>query len=137
MYRYRALLGLIVLALVWAGCGGSYSGVMARAPGIDKELASTVRSPGEYSLFRGAGFMENHDPHVEQIWTVKLDAGQKIGFRWVNDNAHTFEADRSLHLVAFAGNETRDLGTYKERDVKYVWAGAKASGGLLFGIPHD
>ena len=29
-----------------------------------------------------------------------------------------------FHLVAFAGNESRDLGPIQQRDIKYVWAGS-------------
>ena len=114
-----ATLGLALLG----GCGGS-GGVHAVAPGTQDQLVGVAPSTGDYSLYRATGFSENHDTHVEPVWSVHVDQGQKIGFRWAADEAHKYDAQGGYHLIAFAGGEARDMGAFVTRDMKYVWAGS-------------
>jgi hypothetical protein len=136
MNRYLSVLMLTLGALLAGGCGGSFSGVVAHAPAIQQELAGTVQSSGEYTLYRGTGYIENYDPHTEPLWTITLEAGQKIGFRWVVDEAHQYDPSGAFHLVAFAGGEARDLGSFQKRDLRYAWAGSHSNAAGAFPWLH-
>jgi len=133
MFRSLSASVLTLSAILAAGCGGAFSGVQAEAPAIQEDLAGTVESSGEYTLFRGTGFIESYDQHVEPLWTITLQQGQKIGFRWVVDEAHRYSPEGAFHLVAFAGGEARDLGAFRKRDMKYAWAGSRSNVAGFFG----
>lgn len=111
------------MILICGGCGGSYSGVQAVVPAPQDEMVGTAQGSGEYTLYRAIGFDESYDEHVEPIWTVSLSAGQKVGFRW-ETQGHRWDPVGPLHLIAFAGGESRDLGAFERRDMNYVWAGS-------------
>jgi hypothetical protein len=119
--RFPAL--LLGVALL-SGCGGSYSGVQAIAPAGQEHLVGSAPDSGQFTLYRATGYIENFNPQIAPVWTVSASSGQKIGFRWVTDVAHQYAPSGAFHLVAFAGNETRDLGAIEQRDIKYVWAGS-------------
>src|SRR5579863_7401044 len=108
-----------------SGCGGSYSGVQALAPAEQDQLVGTASDSGQFTLYRATGFAENYDTHIDPLWTVSVSAGQKVGFRW-DPSTNRWDPTGPLHLVAFAGDQVRDLGPVQHRDVKYVWAGAHA-----------
>lgn len=121
--RFPALL-LGILALT--GCGGSYSGVQAIAPAGQEHLEGSAPSSGEFTLYRATGYIdgESQNQHIEPVWTVSASAGQKMGFRWHTAEGHNYDIDGGFHLIAFVGNESRDLGAIKQRDIKYLWAGS-------------
>jgi hypothetical protein len=133
MFRFLSASVLALSTVLVAGCGGSLSGVQAQAPAIQQDLAGTVQSSGEYTLYRGTGYIEGFDQHVEPLWTISLQQGQKVGFRWVVDEAHKYDPEGAFHLVAFAGGEVRDLGSFRKRDMKYAWAGSHADAAGFFG----
>lgn len=133
MLRYLSASVLALSAVLIAGCGGSFSGMVAQAPAVPEDLSGAVRSSGEYTLFRGTGFIENYDAHVEPLWTITLQEGQKIGFRWVVDDAHKYDPSGAFHLVAFAGGEARDLGSFQNRDTRYAWGGSHSNAAAYFG----
>jgi len=121
--------GNLALALtvgLLAGCGGSYSGVQAAAPGPQAHVVGVAPDSGEFTLYQATGYMENHDPHVEAVWTVNMSQGQRLGFHWVTDKVHEWDSRGAVHLVAFAGGQERDLGPLVDRDVKFAWGGAHA-----------
>lgn len=115
---------LLALGLL-AGCGGSYSGVQAVAPAEQPKLVGTTPDSGSYTLYKASGYIENQDPNVRPVWTVSLPAGQRIGFRWEADSQDRYNPNGSLHLIAFAGGQTRDLGVFRSRDLQYAWAGSR------------
>jgi hypothetical protein len=125
--RFPALLAAI---LTLAGCGGSYSGVQAIAPSVQDEMVGTAPSSGEFTLYRATGYVDGNEQQIEPIWTVSASAGQKLGFRWYTVPSERYSPEyggtggNGFHLVAYAGNESRDLGSFKQRDLKYVWAGS-------------
>ena len=132
MVRYLSASVLALSALLAVGCDGSFSGVQAVVPAIQQEMSRTVKSSGEFTLFRGTGYIEGYDQHVEPLWTITLQEGQKIGFRWVTDESHKFNEAGAFHLVAFAGGEARDLGAFQKRDIKYIWAGSHSNAAGFF-----
>jgi hypothetical protein len=115
------LLGLL------AGCGGSSSGVRVMAPAGQHALHATVPDDGQYAVYRAYGFNEsNHPSHVEQVWLVSASRGQPMGFRWKKpDNA--WDPYAKLELEAYVGSQTRDVGSLRHHDEKYLWAGANAN----------
>lgn len=113
---------LVVAVALLSGCGGRAAGVHAVAPGTQDQLVGIAPDAGEYTLYRAMGFAENHDPHVEPLWTVQLAQGQKMGFKW--EAGEDVYDGKGAHLIAFAGDNARDMGTLVNRDTKYVWAGA-------------
>jgi hypothetical protein len=113
---FQIPIAALCLAIL-SGCGGS-GGVHAIAPGTQDQLVGVAPSTGEYSLYRAVGFSENHDTHVEPVWSVHVDQGQKVGFRWVSDETHKYDAHGGFHLIAFAGGEARDMGPFVTRDMK-------------------
>lgn len=127
-YGFLAIpvMAMAAAAALVGGCGGSYSGVQAIAPASQDQTAGVAPSTGEYTLYRATGFSENYDTHVEPVWTLSVSQGQKLGFSWVTDETHRWDPEGAYHLVAYAGGQSRDLGAFKKRDVKFVWAGAKA-----------
>jgi hypothetical protein len=133
MVRFLSACVLALSALLLTGCGGSFSGGQAAAPGAISHMSATVSSSGEYTLYRGSGYIEGYDPHVEPIWTITLQQGQKIGFRWVVDEKHKYDENTAFHLVAFAGGEARDLGAFVKRDVKYAWGGSRSNVAMYIG----
>lgn len=119
---------LLVSVVLVGGCGGSYSGVQAVVPGPAKNLARSAPDNGEYTLYRASGFDEIGRPSkIEKLWTISLNEGQRLGFQWVNDPAREYVPFGGADLRAFAGQETRDLGLYRSRDVQYLWAGSQAN----------
>jgi hypothetical protein len=114
---------LIGVALL-SGCASS-NGVHAVAPAGQDNIVGTAPASGEYTLYRATGYMQDYNKQIEPVWTVSASAGQKIGFRWFTDPAHRYDPHGGFHLVAFAGNESRDLGAIKERDIRYLWAGSQ------------
>jgi hypothetical protein len=112
------LIGLAILG----GCA-SNSGVHAIAPAGQDHIVGTAPTSGEYTLYRATGYLDDYNKQIEPVWTVSASAGQKLGFRW--DAVQKFAPDGGFHLIAFAGNETRDLGAIKQRDLKYLWAGSQ------------
>lgn len=128
--KVRSLgLGLLLVGVgLLSGCGGSYSGVQAVVPGPAKNLARSAPDNGEYTLYRASGFDEIGRPSkIERLWTISLNEGQRLGFQWVNDPAREYMPFGGAELHAFAGQEIRDLGPYRSRDVQYLWAGAQAN----------
>ena len=117
-------LALLIGLMGLSGCGGSYSGVQAVAPSERDHLVGITPSSGDFTLYRAVGYAEQHDSHVEPVWTVPVTGGQKIGFRWIADPNHKWDPYGGFHLIAFAGDQARDLGAYTTRDVQYVWAGS-------------
>ena len=126
MMKYGHFRGLLlgVAVAVLGGCGGAPSGVHAVAPGTTDQLVSVAPNSGLYTLYRATGYVEQRDQHVEPVWSVRVAQGQKLGFRWVAQNDQKWDGHGALHLVAFAGGETRDMGTFENRDMKYLWAGS-------------
>lgn len=118
----------MALVLGWmGGCGGSYSGVQAVAPGPVDNLTARAAGQGDYSLYEATGFDQPGQPLTTQkIWTVSLSDGQPLGFRWVSRPAYQYAPEGGAHLEAFAGGQTHDLGVFRSRSVRYVWAGTNA-----------
>ena len=126
--RCLGMMVLLVSVVLVGGCGGSYSGVQAVVPGPAKNLARSAPDNGEYTLYRASGFDEIGRPSkIEKLWTISLNEGQRLGFQWVNDPAREYVPFGGADLRAFAGQETRDLGLYRSRDVQYLWAGSQAN----------
>jgi hypothetical protein len=113
---------LAVLVALVGGCGGT--AVQAIAPGSTETQTGTVPQGGQYVLYRATGFDHDPAPTVERLWVVTAPRGTKLGFKWATDKGHQWDAFGANHLEAFAGGQIRDLGTYTDRDSKYVWAGA-------------
>lgn len=122
--RVRWAAGVILLAMV-AGCAETKS-VQAVAPAHQEDLTGPAPASGAYSLYRAVGFDQDQEPVIERIWTVNVSRGQKMGFHWVTDRQHQWDPQGAFHLQAFADGNTRDLGAFVDRDVKYVWAASNA-----------
>ena len=118
-----AVVGLGLLLL--GGCAGGTGGVQAEAPASQENLVGHAPDGGQYVLYQASGF-QNGTPIVVRIWTVNVAQQAKLGFRWVNDPAKRYASEGAFHLVAFADGQTRDLGAFTNRDVKYVWGGTGA-----------
>jgi len=130
---FQAPLFALAIAIL-GGCGGGSTGVHAVAPGTNSQLVSVAPSSGLYTLYRATGYVDNNsDQHVEPLWSVRVAQGQKLGFRWVSQENKHWDGHGALHLVAFAGSEARDMGTFENRDMKYLWAG---SNGDVTGYLH-
>ena len=127
----RASLLAALVALI-SGCGGSSGGVHAIAPGTPDQLVGVAPANGEYTLYRAVNYAEGYDSHVEPVWSVQVQQGQKMGFRWAGDGLHT-DGHGAFHLIAFAGGEARDLGPFKVRDMSYAWAGTSGDVSGYFG----
>jgi hypothetical protein len=112
---------LMTLTTLLAGCGGG--NVQAVAPAHQEKLIGTAQESGQYSLYRATGLDQNNEPTLEKIWSVSVSRGQRLGFHWVVDKSHEWDLQGGFHLIAFAGRESRDLGGFNDRDVKYAWAG--------------
>jgi hypothetical protein len=122
--HFQAPLFAVAIALL-AGCGGGPTGVHAVAPGTQDNMVSAAPSSGLYTLYRATGYVSQRaDQHVEPVWSARVAQGQKLGFRWVAQGNQKYDGYGALHLVAFAGDEARDMGTFDNRDVKYLWAGS-------------
>jgi len=109
MFRSLSASMLALSTVLIAGCGGSFSGVQAEAPAIQEDMASTVQSFGRIPLFRGSGYIENYDQHVEPLWTITLQSGQRIGFRWVTDEPHKYDPTGPFHLVRIPPAAKREI----------------------------
>jgi hypothetical protein len=107
-----------------SGCGGA-SGVYSVAPAPRPELVSNAPQSGRYSVYRAVGFEHDQNPVMQQVWTVSVDRGEQLGFRWEAPAADRYSPGRGLHLVAYAGHQTMDLGTFDRRDMKYAWASSE------------
>lgn len=116
-------IALLSLTAILSGCGFGGT-VQAVAPAHEEHLTTTAPESGSYSLYRATGLDQNVDPVVEKIWAVSVSRGQRLGFRWVVDKAQEWDPQGGFHLIAFAGGETRDLGSFVNRDMKYAWANA-------------
>lgn len=119
-HRLATAAALTLFTALLAGCGGS---VQAVAPSHQSHLNATAPESGRYVLYRATGLDQNADPTLERIWSVSLMNGQRLGFKWVVNKQHEWDAEGGFHLVAYAGNDSRDLGPFVDRDVKYAWAG--------------
>lgn len=125
--RYLAVAGSIIALGLLSGCGASYSGVQAEAPGPVSSLAQKAPGSGQFTLYKASGFDASGQPDkIERVWTVSLDEGQPMGFKWLSNPAHDFDPSGGAELQAFAGRQALDLGAFRRRDVKYVWAGSQA-----------
>ena len=124
-FRWWQVPALAMGVSLLAGCGGSYSGVQAEAPAPQSRVSGVTPDSGDFTLYRATGFEESHDPTVQPVWTVSLSQGQRVGFRWVSPRDQEWAPRGALHLMAYAGGQTRDLGSFTNRDVKYVWAGSR------------
>jgi len=132
-FRWLQVPALLICTLWLAGCGGSYSGVQATAPGPVDQLVQRSPGNGQFTLYKASGFNDLGQPRkIERLWTVSLSEGQNLGFKWGNDPARAYTPNAGAQLEAFAGRETRDLGAFRDRDVKYLWAGAQADLGGYF-----
>jgi hypothetical protein len=120
-FRLASIIALLTLTTLLAGCGSG--NVQAVAPAHQERLIGTAPESGQYSLYRATGLDQNAEPTLEKIWSVSASRGQRLGFQWVVDKAHQWDPQGGFHLIAFAGRESRDLGGFIERDVKYAWAG--------------
>ena len=129
-YRLLTAFALTSFATLLAGCGGS---VVAVAPSHESQLTATARESGRYVLYRATGLDQNDEPTLERIWAVSLMNGQRLGFKWVVSKQHEWDPEGGFHLVAYAGNESRDLGPFIDRDVKYAWG---AQGDDVMGYFH-
>ncbi|HSZ56997.1 MAG TPA: hypothetical protein VK797_15125 [Tepidisphaeraceae bacterium] len=123
-FRHLRFPTLLLGILVLGGCGGTYSGVQAIAPAGQEQLVGTAPDSGQFTLYRATGYIQGHNEEIAPVWTVSASAGQKLGFRWHTVEGHNYDINGGFHLVAFAGNESRDLGPIQQRDIKYVWAGS-------------
>jgi len=113
---------LATLTAFTCGCGSIP--VQAIAPGSSDTLVSTAPEGGQYVLYRATGFDHAPAPAIERVWAVTAPRGERLGFRWVTDTAHAYDAFGGYHLEAFIGGQVRDLGTFNDHDSKYVWAGS-------------
>jgi hypothetical protein len=113
---------LAILAVSLCGCGSVP--VQAVAPGPTDAQASTAPMGGQYVLYRATGLDHAPSPSVERVWVVTASRGERMGFRWVADKSHLYDAFGAYHLEAFIGRQVRDLGTFNDHDSKYIWAGS-------------
>ena len=111
-------LGLMLLT----GCASGTGGVEAVAPSGQDTIVGRAPDGGQYVLYKATGFQGGH-PVVERIWTANVSRSEDMGFRWVSNPLTRYQSGGGFHLVAFAGGQSRDLGSFTNRDVKYLWAG--------------
>lgn len=119
--RLLAAIALSTLTTLLTGCGGGT--VQAVAPSHQSHLTAVAPESGRYVLYRATGLDQDAEPTVERVWPVSLMKGQRLGFKWVVTKEHEWDAQGGFHLVAYAGNDSRDLGPFIDRDVKYAWGG--------------
>lgn len=119
--RVAISMTLFALAAILGGCTGGT--VEAVAPARQAHLNGIAPESGSYTLYRATGLEQSNDPTLVKVSSVSLMKGQRLGFRWVVNKTHEWDPEGGFHLVAYAGSQTRDLGPFIERDVKYVWAG--------------
>lgn len=122
-------LGLLICLL--AGC--ATRDIQAIAPAHEDDLIGVAPESRAYSLYRAVGFDQASQPTIEKIWTTQVERGQKLGFHWVVDHKEEWNPTGGFRLQAFAESDTRDLGPYIDRDVKYVWAASNADVAGYFG----
>ncbi|HEY2586459.1 MAG TPA: hypothetical protein VGI81_11910 [Tepidisphaeraceae bacterium] len=121
--RYAPAAALMTLtALLAGGCGGGGGNVQAVAPGPNDRLSSVAPQSGSYNLYRATNTDQDKEPTLERIWTVSVSRGDRLGFNWQTIPAQRWVPDKGFHLTAYAGSQSRDLGPYTTRSVKYVWA---------------
>lgn len=120
-YRLAIAGALMTFTALLAGCGGGT--VEAVAPARQSHLNGIAPESGRYTLYKATGIDRDSEPTLERVWTVSLMNGQRIGFHWVVNKAHEWDPEGGYHLVAYAGDQSRDLGPFLERNVKYAWAG--------------
>jgi len=113
---------LATLALFVCGCGSVP--VQAVVPGPTDAQMSTAPQGGQYVLYHATGFDHAPSPSIERVWVVTASRGQRIGFRWVIDESHRYDAFGAYHLEAFIDGQVRDLGAFNDHDSKYIWAGS-------------
>ena len=113
-----AALGLL------GGCGGTTNGVHAVVPGPEGRMRGNVAGGGQYTLYRAVLNEVSTTPRIESVWTVSASGGEQLGFRYSTVQGQGWNPD-ALHLIAYAGGQTRDLGPYKNRRVEYLWAGSE------------
>ena len=88
------------------------------------DLTGSIPGGGQYSVYRASGFSEGTGgSSVEKVWTVSANGGERLGFRWAYPKNQRWDTAQPPHLIAFAGSQSRDLGPFRDRNVKYVWAG--------------
>jgi len=119
--QYAPAAALMTLtALLAGGCGGG--NVQAVAPGPNDQLSSVAPQSGSYNLYRASNTDQGNEPTLERIWTVSVSRGDRLGFDWRTNAVQRWVPEKGFHLVAYAGSQSRDLGPYSARSVKYVWA---------------
>lgn len=124
--RRISLASLLTALGFVAGCGGSSSGVQVVVPGDQVEMHSKAPDTGQFSVYRAWGFNgQTYPAHTQRLWTVSARDNEPMGFRWERPQ-NVWSPDASMHLIAYVGSQTRDLGTMTYRDEKVVWAGANA-----------
>jgi len=104
-------------------CGCNSIPVEAVAPGPSETQEATTTLGGQYVLYKATGFDHAPAPVIERLWAVTAPSGAKVGFRWATDRSHLYDAFGANHLEAYINGNVRDLGTFDDHDVKYVWAG--------------
>jgi hypothetical protein len=114
---------LALLLALGSGCAQTNS-VPASAPGYAQNMVGAAPETGSYVLYRTVGLDQSDKPTYEKVWSVSAQKGERLGFRWVTDEAHRWDKSGAFHLVAFADGDVRDLGPIIVRDTKYVWASA-------------
>ena len=119
--RYAPAAALMTLTALLAGCGGT-GNVQAVAPGPNDRLSSVAPQSGSYNLYRATGTDQDTEPTLERIWTVSVSRGDPLGFHWQTDKAQQWVPEKGFHLIAYAGGQSRDMGPFTARGVKYVWA---------------
>ena len=121
---HAAMTALMTLAAaLCAGCGLGSGNVQAVAPAPQDRMSSIASESGPFNLYRAVGTDQDSSPVVEKIWTVSVSRGERVGFHWRTDKVQEWAPAGGLHLIAYAGGQTRDLGGFDSRDTKYVWAG--------------
>lgn len=119
--RHITAASLMTMTALLAGCGGG--NVQAVAPGPQERLSSVAPESGQYHLYRATNTDQGGEPTLEKVWTVSVSRGERLGFHWRTNKPQEWAPEGGFHLIAYAGGESRDLGGFVVRDVKYVWAG--------------
>jgi hypothetical protein len=118
--RFASAAALTILTALLAGCGGG--NVQAVAPGPQDRLAGVAPQSGNYNLYRVTNTDQDSEPTIERIGSVSVSRGDRLGFHWQTDKAQQWVPEKGFHLIAYADRQSRDLGPFNARDVKYVWA---------------
>ena len=109
------------VGLLGVGCAQHTPGVVASAP--SPGLTGRIPSTGHYTLYHVGSFDGTGQPQgTMEVASYDLQEGERVGFRWETDPSNVSHPNAQLQLVAFAGNNTQNLGPIKTRDEKYFWS---------------